>query len=215
MRKKLHGKQLQRYFHRIHLNLENEIAGFDEVSLDDLQDKVRANRHAKKIAIEQYRQISMDCITDNDFKRSHESFKDELSTKILFLFGTCILSYYCVYQAILLLVQGDMGNLGFSIFMVILFALIFMSLINYIYKRNFSKIQLYMCSIIYTILSMSGIITLLVQAVPFSSYQALNAFIVFLLVQVLVWYISLPISRKIACRIDNPIDHEIIIGKFK
>ena len=125
---------------------------------------------------------------------------NEVSKKIILVSFTAILTYYVIYQLGFLLLQNTLTAEFYSFMMFTIIGIFSISVVSSIVKKDFGKTQLGLFIIIYSGFSFLGVIYTMIKTLPITSYQLINSFVIILLVQVIIFILITPMTRKLVCR---------------
>ena len=186
---------------KIKLSSANERTDFS-VSIDELRKIEQHNNYLKKVDNEQFKQISVNCIRNSSMRNTTEQVSNEFPLKVFFVFFAVLFTYYSVYYVAYVYITNRIDPIYYYTILFIFLSGSLLLLVLFIYRKDFGKVQLLIYTAIYGLVSLLGVLTLLLNLFPFTSYQVINMFIVILFIQTLIFVITVPITRKLVCRID-------------
>lgn len=195
---------LAKKLRNVTLSSDNEIIDDDsDFSLDSIKKFKRHERYQQNVQREQYRQISLNCLNDKALENTNEKVSSGLWYKLLLVILTSLISYYGIYQVVIIYFKTQLDTTYFNLvifLLLILFSFIFMYCI---WMKDFGKTQFFVYTILYTLFTGLGCLTIIMQVIPITSYQILNLFFFILVFQIIMFYFSTPITRRLVCRIDQ------------
>ena len=184
------------------LNEDEEIFPFSD-SLETVKKYLQQNTRKKRIEIEQYKQISLNCIQGKQsIKTTTEHISSGLSMKVFLVVCTALLTYYGLFYISLNYLQTKLDSTYYNLMIFLVLAIFTFFLGYFIWEKDFGKTQFMIYTIVYMGVSFLGVLTIMIQWIPITSYQILNLFVFILIMQILIFYCSTPLTRKIVCRVD-------------
>jgi hypothetical protein len=199
--------EIKKKISNIHLSKENERNDIS-ISIEELSRQDQHNKYLEKVDTEQYKRISLNCLTSHSAHNTTEKVSNEFPLKVFFVFFTVLLTYYSIYYLAYAYVKNSLTEISFNLLLFILISVTLFIFILFIYKKDFGKVQFFIYSAIYMVVSLLGVLSLILNTIPFSSYQIINLFVIILFIQTMIFILTVPITRKIVCRIDRR-SHEI------
>lgn len=187
---------------KINLSQTTELKDFS-ISVNDLLKFQQHNAYLKKIDNEQYKQISMNCLTNKSMKHTTDKVSSEFPLKVFFVFFTVLLTYYSIYYIAYIYIKNSLDIIYYYVGLFTIISITLLLFVLFIYRKDFGKVQLFIYSGIYMIFSLLGVLTLVLNLFPITPYQVINLFIIILFIQTLIFVITVPITRKLVCRIDR------------
>lgn len=182
------------------LNLEEN----DELNFSiPIPELDRLYTKSKKIEQEQYQKISVNCLHERGMKYTTEKLKNELMVKLVLVLFSALFTYYAIYQITLVYLNNRLADTYYNLVLFLFLVLFTFLLFVFIYRRDFGKTQFMIYTLIYSIFSFFGVIAILLQLVPLTSYHIINLFVFILLAQIMILYLTTPITRGLVCRIDD------------
>lgn len=163
----------------------------------------RLYTQSQKIEQEQYQKISVNCLHERGMKYTTEKLKNELMMKLILVLFSALITYYAVYQITLIYLHNRLDDTYYNLVLFLFLVLFTFLLFVFIYRKDFGKTQFMIYTLIYSMFSFFGVIAIMLQLVPLTSYHIINLFIFILLAQIMVLYLTTPITRMMVCRIDD------------
>lgn len=182
--------------------------------MNDLQFTLKSIERSKKndqkhrnIEREELSRISLNCIQDGDLKYVNDQVSKDLTKKILTVTFTSLLTYYGVYQLCYNLLKQQVSQITFNSIIFLFFATFSFLIIYFIWRKDFGKTQFMLYLAFYGGLSIIGVIFIITRFILITSYDIINSFLLILSIQILLFYITTPVTRKMVCRTNKEYSH--------
>jgi len=145
----------------------------------------------------------------------YDYFGEDMGKKMFIILISSIVFYYSIFQLLLPYAIDVMGMSEFDLMVIgsVCAALFIGAFFLFILKKDFGKTRVMIYTIIYSTLSWLGVITFITQLIPLTAYQILNTFIYVFFIQMLVFWISMWITRVFVCRISVN-EHIVMLDKL-
>ncbi len=162
----------------------------------ELGRNIKQIKNIRKKRKEELSQISASCVKIDDTEKVSTS----ITSKVILVMFTSLITYYGIFALTYTYLIELVTPLIFYLILGGLIVLFFILFGWGIFRKNFGRTQMMVYFLLYTVTSLFGVVLAIITLYPITSYQIINTYIYIVVIQLVIFMISVPITRKLVCR---------------